>query len=145
MKVHVSSEPVMTVERGILKESKLVYLLTVLKGVKYGNGRSKIVYVGMTKSGVSRIAVSAAYRSDVLNEHGIRRLDVHIVSSSAKRGAKNWWTHLEHALLAGFRARYFQLPRLNKQGQKLRYTEALEKRFKHKAIDKILDKFEPLH
>jgi|SRR5579875_1368121 len=118
MQVHISSDPVMIVDRGVLKKSKLVYVLVVPKGIKYTNGRSKIVYVGMTKRGVSRVASSAAYRSHVLNEHGIRRFEVYTASCSAKPGSKGWWTYLEQALLARFREKVLSVAQAQQTGPK---------------------------
>ncbi len=54
MKAHVGSKPVMTVHRRILKKKTLVYLLVGRTAIRYADGRSRIVYIGITSKGASR-------------------------------------------------------------------------------------------
>jgi len=145
MKVSLSKKSVMSVNRHILKNDRLVYLLVGPKPVRYHDGRSRIVYIGTTKKGADRIAASAAHRAEeILAMHGFRQMDVFVASSKSKQGLKSW-RHLEHALLAEFRITYLDLPRCNAQGKKLEWTEKLDKLFRCKTIDRILMQFDGSH
>lgn len=145
MKVSLSKKPVMTVNRHILKKDRLVYLLVGPKPVRYRDGKSRIVYIGTTKKGADRIAASAAYRAeDILDMHGFRYMDVHVVSCKSKQGLKGW-RYLEEALLAQFRVNYLDLPRFNVQGNKLKFSDKLESLFRRKAIDRVLMHFDGAH
>jgi hypothetical protein len=64
-----------------------------------------------------------------------------MVSCKSRPGLKAW-EQLEGALLAEFRATYFELPRCNDQGKKLRWTKGLARLFKRERISKILMYFD---
>ena len=122
-----------------------MYLLVGPKPVRYHDGKSRIVYIGTTKKGADRIAVSAAYRAqDILAMHGFRQMDVYVVSCKSKQGLKGW-RYLEQALLAEFRVNYLDLPRFNIQGKKLKFSDKLESLFRRKAIDRVLMQFDGGH
>jgi hypothetical protein len=142
MKVHLGTKPALTVHRRILRKSKLVYLLVGPCATKYQDGKSRIVYIGMTVKGTRRIATSVAHRAeDVLVTRGFRKLDAFIVSCGARPGLRSW-EYLEQALLAEFRAYYHELPRCNKQGKKLRWNDKLDRCFKRRTIESILKQFD---
>jgi hypothetical protein len=142
MRISVNRKPAMTVYRRALKHRKLVYVLAARKSLKYKDGRSRILYIGTTKKGISRIASSVAHRSKkILNQRGVRELDVHIVSCEGRSGLKSWGL-LERALVAHFRARYFEVPLCNTQLKNRRSTEHLDRLFKPRALGKILTMFE---
>lgn len=142
MKIHLNTKVAMTVHRRILARKRLVYLLAAPKPQKYRDGKSRIVYIGTTGKGVDRIAKSVAYRAqNVLQRRGLRKLDVHIVSCSARPGMRSW-QHLEDALLAAFRGLYHELPDQNRQGKRLRWGEKFDRFFKRSAIERILRHFE---
>ena len=142
MRVSVSHKPAMTVYRRALKHRKLVYVLAARKALKYKDGRSRILYIGTTRRGISRIASSVAHRSKkILNTRGIREIDVHVVSCERRSGLKSW-EFLERALVAHFRSRYWQVPLCNTQLKNRRATEQLERLFKPRALGKILNIFE---
>ena len=66
----------MEVHRVSLKNDKLVYVVLQDKKYQYPNGRSRVVYIGTTQNGVSRMAVSAAYRSEeIFAGWGVEKLD----------------------------------------------------------------------
>ena len=138
----MNRKPAMTVYRRVLKHRKLVYVLAARKTLKYQDGRSRILYIGTTKKGISRIAASVARRSKkILNQRGVKEVDVHILSCEARQGLKSWGV-LERALVARFRARYFEVPLCNTQLKKKRSTKYLEELFKTRAMEKILQFFE---
>lgn len=131
----------MTVHRRIIRKNKIVYLLVAGRPTKYRDGKSRIVYIGMTSKGTSRIASSMAHRAEeILETRGFRKMDIHVVSCEARSGLKSWH-YLEKALLAEFRSYYQDLPRCNKQGKKLRWNQKLDKMFRRKAIANILMHF----
>jgi hypothetical protein len=142
MRVSVNRKPAMTVYRRALKRRKLVYVLAARKPLKYRDGRSRILYIGTTKKGISRIASSVAHRSKkILRQRGVREMDVHVVSCEARPGLKSWGL-LERALVAQFRTRYFEVPLCNTQLKNKRSNEHLEELFKPRALKKILSIFE---
>jgi hypothetical protein len=141
MKAHLNQKPSMTVRRDIIKKSKIVYLLVGPVPTKYRDGKSRIVYIGMTRKGTSRIASSVAHRAEeILETKGFRKMEVHVVSCGKKTGLKSW-QYLEKALLAAFRGYYQELPHYNKQGKKLRWTRKLNSLFRRSAIEDILMHF----
>jgi hypothetical protein len=142
MRVSVNRKPAMTVYRRALKHRKLVYVLASRKSLKYKDGRSRILYIGTTKKGSSRIASSVAHRSKkILNQRGVREIDVHVVSCEGRSGLKSW-AFLERALVAQFRSRYWALPLCNTQLKNRRSNEQLDRLFKPRALVKILTMFE---
>ena len=90
MRVSVNRKPAMTVYRRALKHRKLVYVLAARKPLRYRNGRSRVLYIGTTKKGISRIAASVAHRSKtILKQRGVREMDVHVVSCEKRSGLKS--------------------------------------------------------
>jgi hypothetical protein len=142
MRVSVNRKPAITVYRRALKHRKLVYILAARKPLKYKDGRSRILYIGTTKKGISRIAASVAHRSKkILKQRGVRALDVHVVSCEAVPGLKSW-ALLERALVAQFRSRYWNVPLCNTQLKNKRPSKRLDKLFNPHALGKILSIFE---
>ena len=142
MRVSINRKPAMTVYRRALKHRRLVYILAARKPLKYREGRSRILYIGTTKKGISRIASSVAHRSkQILKQRGVREIDVHVVSCEARPGLKSWGL-LERALVAQFRSRYFEVPLCNTQLKNKRSSEHLDGLFRPRALGKILRIFE---
>jgi hypothetical protein len=143
MRVSVNRKPAMTVYRRALKHRKLVYVLAARKTlIRYQNGRSRVLYIGTTKKGISRIAASVAHRSKtILKQRGVREMDVHVVSCEKRSGLKSW-TLLERALVAQFRSRYFEVPLCNIQLKNKRSSDHLDKLFRPSSLGKILRIFE---
>jgi hypothetical protein len=115
----------------------MVYILAANKYLPYANGRSRILYIGTTKKGAGRPAVSAVFKaSEVFYKlRGIKTIDVHI-ARCAKRKSVQTWKELESALLDAFRKRYFELPKCNKVRPK--HTERL---FGANALQKVIERF----
>src|SRR5262245_45777457 len=90
---------VLTVRRRAIQKTKLVYIICTEHPQKYREGRSRIIYIGMTKHGVRRMAASAAAKGvDFLRTHGVKCLDVSIVTCKPLPG-KASWVELERDLL----------------------------------------------
>jgi hypothetical protein len=117
-------DPVLSVEVSSTKTKELVYLLAADRPIRYGNQFSRIVYIGTTKKGVSRIAGSASRHIGVAADQlrGLRRLDAFVVAARSRRGPKTHkgvkaWFLLEHALLLKFWQKYGSGPILNGTGK----------------------------
>jgi hypothetical protein len=113
----------MHVTRVSIGKHKLVYVLVVPKPQHYLIGRSRIIYVGTTKTGISRIAQSVAARADkALSIHGVKSFDVRVVTCAPRQRVKTWHV-LERALLIKFREMHGTLPKLNKRGAKSQWRD----------------------
>jgi hypothetical protein len=142
MKARLHHSPVMFVSRKILKHQKVVYLLISKRPIKYKNGRSSIAYIGTTSKGIHRVATSVAYRAaDTLSGRGFSSLEVYFVTCPAKRNVRTWML-LEHALLAQFRAHFFEKPMCNTQGKHARWKPLFDRHFTKSGIDRILTEFD---
>jgi hypothetical protein len=107
----------MTARRDALRKHHLVYILAVNWPHKYKKGRSKIVYIGTTKVGISRIAASVAYRAkSILHEFGVKRIAAFVLTYNQSSGTK-MWLKLERATLMTFKGKYGSVPYLNKHGK----------------------------
>jgi hypothetical protein len=145
LKIRSSKTALLTLTRSPRWSDRMVYILTANKHLRYKDrdsrtvGRSKILYIGTTKKGAGRPAASAVNKaSDVFYHlHGVRTIDVHIVTC-ATHNKKQTWKKLEAALLDAFRHRYFQLPKYNKV--RPRPVEGL---FSSNALQKLIARFEP--
>ena len=105
----------MTVTRVSLGDSKLAYAILANKPLKYRFGKSRIAYIGTTKKGIARFAVSAAGKAEnVLNLHGVWEMEVRIVTCGVRQNVQTW-AKLERALLLVFREMYGEMPRCNAQ------------------------------
>ncbi len=123
----------MKVTRVSVVGRKLVYVILAERKQQYTNGKSQVVYIGTTQNGVSRVASSAADKTDkVLSLRGVRHFTVRIVTCAAKQNVKSW-TKLERALILQFRELYGEVPKFNKSGKKIRETDE----FKHFRRERI--------
>src|SRR5271169_592023 len=139
-KINVScntSYQVMSIHRTSHWKHHLVYVLKADKPIRYSKDRSKIVYIGETSSGKQRPAGSAASKAERAfgKLHGVRRLDVHLVTCRGKQRVKTW-EELERGLLATFLELYGQLPKYNKQGRKLKTSDV--RLFRRSRLKNIL-------
>ena len=117
--ISLKREVALTAKRVLLGGQKLVYVLVTDRPTKYRWGRSRILYIGTTKNGSSRVAQSVAARADdILQQHGIKRFHARIITCSPRRRIKSW-VKLERALLLAFRERYGELPLCNKSGKNM--------------------------
>lgn len=143
LKISYSDEPLLTLTRSRRWSSKMVYILSANKYFPYKDGRqrtvgwSSILYIGTTKRGAGRPAASAVNKaSDVFyNLHGVKTIDVFIVTCAA-HNKKHTWKRLEAALLDAFWKRYFQLPKYNKVRPK--HVEGL---FASRPVTKLIAEF----
>ena len=137
LKVRSSKTALLTLTRSHQWTDKMVYILAANKAHKYGNGRSRILYIGTTKKGGNRPAASAVNKASeaFYKLRGVKTIDVHIVTCAPRR-AMQTWKRLESALLDVFRNKYFELPKYNK----VRPT-AREGLFNGDALDKIISEF----
>lgn len=115
--ISLKTHPALVARRVILNDEKLVYVLVASKGLKYGNARSRIAYIGTTKKGGSRVAGSVSYRaSSILGLHGVTEFEARIITCRPRQRVK-MWLKLERALLLGFREMYGVVPKCNIHGK----------------------------
>jgi len=120
LKIKANPKPAIIISRAAIKTNKLVYIARANKSHKYPWGRSRIMYIGTTKTGVSRIAGSAAAKArDLLGRWGINQLEFHVVQSSKKQNVETW-RELERSLLIVFKETFGSVPLANKQGKNVR-------------------------
>jgi hypothetical protein len=90
LRVKLQSTAAVTITRTALYADRLVYIAVANKRIRYNHDKSCIVYIGTTKNGVFRIAESGAWKAtELLNEHGVKQLDFHIVTCSARQKVKS--------------------------------------------------------
>lgn len=142
-------DPVLTVELDATSVEKLVYLLVSNKPFRHGKDYTRIIYVGMTGAGISRIAGSASKRIKEVYDNGIptglRRLDAYVIWAKAKRGpqtikGRKFWSILERALLIRFHEKYGRTPLLNGTGHNMKEMGEFEV-FTRKTIDRIIGRY----
>ena len=139
-RIKITKSPVLTISRIALHADQLVYIAQANKALRYPGGTSAIAYIGMTKSGVARIAASAAWQARAtLLRRGIRYLDFFVVTAQAKPRV-NIPRKLERALLLRFKERFGSVPIGNKQGNGMRWHDELAF-FTHAKLDKVLDAY----
>ena len=128
----------MHVTRVSIANKKLVYVLVADKKMKYEGERSRVVYIGTTKKGASRVARSVAARAEsILSLHGVREFHARIVTCKPRQGVKMWRV-LERAMLLMFKEMYGEVPRCNGQGQKMKERDEF-KYFTRGRIRRILE------
>ena len=128
----------LVIHRHAVGTERLVYLAVANKLIKYPEGKSKIVYIGTTEKGVFRVAFSAAEKAKkMLSSHGMRHLNLHIVSCQEKPGVKTW-EKLERALLIRFREIYGEVPEYNSAGKGMQWKDEL-KYFTEDRLASILE------
>lgn len=117
---------------------KLVYILVADRRQKYELGRSRIVYIGTTRKGVSRVARSVAFRAnDVLALRGVRSFHARIVTCPPRPNVATW-LKLERALLVCFKERFGEIPTCNSHGKRMRERDVF-RYFKKRAAAKVID------
>ena len=130
-------EYALRVTRTAIQSDKLVYVLLGDKKVKYQDGRSRIFYIGTTKTGASRVAGSAANRAtDILQHRGVKSLEAHIVTCKPRQRIK-MWNKLERAMLLVFRDLFGEAPKCNSHGKKIKETDEFDY-FARTRIEQII-------
>jgi hypothetical protein len=123
--IKVPKNPALTINRDAIRGERLVYLAVANKRVHYPYGSSRIVYIGTTRAGARRIAASAAAKApDMLALHGVNELSFFVVTCKGRRRVKTW-TKLERGLLLTFRQIFGEIPRCNRQGNRMKTTDEL--------------------
>jgi len=142
LKISLGRGHAMQVTRIAIGNKKLVYAILTPKPHRYPWGRSRVVYIGTTKNGVSRVAQSAASKSDdVLRRlRGVKDFYVRIITCTARKNVKSW-KKLERALILVFRKEYGDIPYCNKQGTGYKWTDELDY-FKETRLKAILESLE---
>lgn len=139
-------DPAITVTRMGTQKTELVYVLVANRKYKYANGRSRIVYIGMTESGVDRVANSVAYRAEkVLRIKGVSSFGAHIVHyrPPKKFSTKLWKKRpvllLERALIIAFQETFGGPPLCNGTGHNMRPNFGEFERFSRHRIATLLE------
>jgi hypothetical protein len=136
----LKTEHALEVTRIAIGGDKLVYILLADRRFAYPHGsKSLVAYIGTTKSGIARIAGSAAERAEeILNRHGVKKVTARVISCAPRQKVKTW-LKLERALLLQFRSEYGSVPKCNKQGKRLVEGDEFSY-FSRDAVRKILQK-----
>jgi len=136
-----SPKVVMTLKRRAFKKDKCIYLLVANKPIKYQVKRSKVIYIGTTKKGASRVSQSVVARGEpALGKHGITHIEAFVVSCKP-RNKVSIWKKLEAAFVLAFRREHGAVPLYNNKLKYKKRTDEFEY-FNEKTIAKTLSKFE---
>lgn len=121
--IQTTKKPAVTITRTATKASELVYIAVANKTINYSFGKSRIVYIGTTKNGAERIAASAAAKAaQMLGLHGVKHLELFVVTSTSMSKIKTWHK-LERGLILAFKDKYGEPPKCNIVGKNMRWTD----------------------
>ncbi len=138
LRIKFKGEPVISITRKAFRETKLVYIARANKPRKYPWGKSRIVYIGTTKTGAGRMASSAVWKGeDLLFDHGIKHLDFYVITCARRRNVASW-RKLEKALLIKFRETFGSVPRANTVGKGMRWDDEKEY-FSDDRLDEVIE------
>lgn len=138
LRISLKQREAISVDRITVGNQKLAYLICCDRKIRYGTKRSRIAYIGTTKNGISRVAQSAASRSDeVLRLRGVKRFTVHIVTCTPRRNVKSWHK-LERALLLTFKEMFGQVPKCNTHGKRTKW-KGEDKLFRMKRLRTVVE------
>ncbi|MGD0596124.1 MAG: hypothetical protein ABSA64_01210 [Sedimentisphaerales bacterium] len=130
-------QPSVIINRTAFKDTRLVYVARANRKLRYKLARSRIVYIGTTRVGANRIAVSAAKKGEeLLSNYGVKHLEFNIVVCGRLQGVETW-RKLERALIIRFRELYSDPPKANKTGEKMRWKDERQY-FSLSRLDKII-------
>lgn len=137
-RISLAREEVLIARRVILDSTKLVYVLLADRKLRYPRGRSRIVYIGTTKNGGSRIAQSVAARApEILMLRGVASMTARVIVCRPRQRIR-MWRRLENAFRLGFRERFGAIPRCNKRGHQIKATSEWSL-FARKRVTQVLD------
>ena len=140
-KAHISCSKKPALSASSVNGRKLTYILAVNKPVKCKDGRSRIVYIGTTKTGVARIAASVSDKSErALKKHGQSRIEAFVLTCPP-RPKVEMWKVLERAAIAAFKREYQQLPEFNTRGKSFKWRD-VKRYFQEETLLKRLRTFE---
>ena len=119
--------PALTIDRLSVRTRKIVYVAVADAAVRYAQGSSRIVYIGTTRNGISRVAGSAARHAEcIFSLRGVREISFHILTCRGRRRVPKMWHKLERALILSFRELYGEPPYCNIHGVNTRWTDEQE-------------------
>ena len=135
--VKLHREPAIVCTPAAYDAERLVYLLVADKRLIYENGRSRIVYIGTTQNGISRVATSVVERAPLaFDEAGVRSVEARIVSCAPRQRVRTW-RKLERAMLISFREMFGAIPFCNERGDGISERDEFDY-FARRRIDEIL-------
>lgn len=137
-KLNISLKPtVMHINRLAIADECLIYVICANKAMSYSLGKSHIAYIGTTRKGIGRIASSSADKAaDILGKHGVKSIDIRVVTTTMREGIESWKT-LERAMLIVFREKFGSIPYWNTQGKNLVEKDEFEF-FEKKRVFRIV-------
>ncbi len=139
--IRTAAKPALVISRPAFSAERLVYVAVANKAFKYPHSKSRVVYIGTTKAGASRIASSAAYRAkDLLELHGVNALEFYVVTCAARQRVKSWHK-LEVGLILAFKHLYGSVPRCNTKGKNQKWSDELEY-FTRSRLESVLKKYQ---
>ena len=98
----------------------------------------RVVYIGTSKNGATRVAQSSADKGKkYLEDHGIRTLSAYIIAVPGKSKVTKIWKKLEDAMILAFIREYGAKPDANRQVPRGK-TELVFKYFSEQDILRIL-------
>jgi hypothetical protein len=143
LRVRVSKESALTIDRSRMWKKRLVYVLVANKKFRYPSGRrTHVLYIGTTGKGAKRPAASAVEKAMSIfgDVHGVKQIGVYLLNSGSRQSVRTW-QKLESALLAVFWQTYFALPRENKKRGEYIKEEDI-RYFRRENLLRILRAFE---
>ncbi len=140
LSIREARKPAVVINRSAIQRDRVVYIAVANKPSRYAYGRSKIVYIGTTKTGASRVAQSAAGKArDLLALHGVTHLEFHVISCAPRQKVKTW-QKLERGQLLTFRHIYGQIPKSDTQGKRMKWRDE-RKYFTEARLRSIVEKY----
>ena len=140
LRVTTLNKPSIVINRTRATKNTLVYIAVSNKAFNYRFGKSRVVYIGTTKTGTYRIAQSAVDKSkDLFTLHGIKQLSFYIVTCSSVKNLQSW-KKLERALILTFRQLYGDPPKENIQGKRMKLTDEYDY-FSRAKLLKVIEKY----
>jgi hypothetical protein len=138
--IRTYKKPAVIINRSAVATQRLVYIAVSNKALRYRYGRSRIVYIGTTRAGASRIAASAAAKAkEMLALYGVRHLEFHVVRCPRRQNVQTWRI-LERGLLLTFREEYGEVPSCNTQGKRMKWRDE-RKYFTGGRLRSIIEKY----
>src|SRR5260370_4758370 len=92
LSISVAPAEALTVTRGGVANTKLVYVVVLDRALHYRHGaKSNIAYFGTTSLGIVRIAATAAnIAPQVLKLHGVKTFNIRVVTCQSRQHVKTW-------------------------------------------------------
>ena len=138
LNVMVKWPPVVTVTRLASGSPQLCYVVTANRIVAYPSGRSKVVFIGATEEGLSKVVTSVASRADqIFQNHDLTHFEAHVVTCKSVPRVPIW-QKLERALLITFRDLYGSAPLCNAFGSGLLAEDEFDY-FSKERIENVLE------